>query len=230
MAQGAPDASTSFSMMGMIQHADPVVQAIAALLVVSSLACWAIIFQKYTLVRRLKAEATVLETSAAEGRLPNSEAGALPGAITQAARAELSDGVSPGESRTDVRARLERAMRSAMKTELRAIERGLPFLATVGSAAPFVGLLGTVWGIMHAFTSIAQSKDTSLAVVAPGIAEALFVTALGLAAAIPAVVAYNQFSVALGLQAERIVKTISALAKTLSRDDSEKVRPIKSVK
>jgi biopolymer transport protein ExbB/TolQ len=230
MAASAPDLSTGFSMMAMIQHADPVVQAIAALLVVSSLACWAIIFQKYMLVRKLKTEATLLETSASEGRLPSAEAGALPVAIAQAARAEVSDGVSPGESRTDVRARLERAMRSAMKTELREIERGLPFLATVGSAAPFVGLLGTVWGIMHAFTSIAQSQDTSLAVVAPGIAEALFVTALGLAAAIPAVVAYNQFSVSLGLQAERIVKTISQLAKTLSRDDHEKVRPIKSVK
>jgi biopolymer transport protein ExbB/TolQ len=217
-------------MMGMIQHADPVVQAISALLVVSSIACWAIMFQKYVRIQKLKLEAAQLETSTAEGRLPSSEAGSMPAAIAQAARAELTDGVSPGETRTDVRARLERAMRSAMKTELRDIERGLPFLATVGSSAPFVGLLGTVWGIMHAFTSIAQSKDTSLAVVAPGIAEALFVTALGLAAAIPAVIAYNQFSVSLGHQAERIVKTISALAKTLSRDDHEKVRPIKSVK
>jgi biopolymer transport protein ExbD len=106
-------------------------------------------------------------------------------------------------------------MRSAMKVELRRIEVGLPFLATVGSASPFVGLLGTVWGIMHSFTSIAQAKDTSLAVVAPGIAEALFATALGLAAAIPAVVAYNQISVSLGRSAERGGTSIATLAKRL---------------
>ena len=93
-------------------------------------------------------------------------------------------------------------MRAALKSELRRIETGLPFLATVGSASPFVGLLGTVWGIMHSFTAIAQAKDTSLAVVAPGIAEALFATALGLAAAIPAVVAYNQITVSLGRSGE----------------------------
>ena len=90
-----------------------------------------------------------------------------------------------------------------MKRELKRIEVGLPFLATVGSASPFVGLFGTVWGIMHSFTAIAQAKDTSLAVVAPGIAEALFATALGLAAAIPAVVAYNQITVSLGRSADK---------------------------
>src|SRR5688572_31747250 len=86
----------------------------------------------------------------------------------------------------------------ALKSELRRIEVGLPFLASVGSAAPFIGLFGTVWGIVNSFTAIAQQKDTSLAVVAPGIAEALIATALGLAAAIPAVMAYNQISVSLG--------------------------------
>ena len=117
-----------------------------------------------------------------------------------------------------------------MKGELRLIEKGLPFLATVGSTTPFVGLLGTVWGIMHSFTSIAQSRDTSLAVVAPGIAEALFVTALGLFAAIPAVVAYNQVTVGLGQAAERIGKSIVVMAKLLSRSDADKVRPLKGVK
>jgi biopolymer transport protein ExbB/TolQ len=89
-------------------------------------------------------------------------------------------------------------MRSALKAQLQRIEVGLPFLATIGSAAPFIGLFGTVWGIVNSFTAIAQQKDTSLAVVAPGIAEALIATALGLAAAIPAVMAYNQIAVALG--------------------------------
>ena len=108
-----------------------------------------------------------------------------------------------------------------MKRELKRIEFGLPFLATVGSASPFVGLLGTVWGIMHSFTSIAQAKDTSLAVVAPGIAEALFATALGLAAAIPAVVAYNQISVSLGRSADKASASITTLAKAVARGQSE---------
>jgi biopolymer transport protein ExbB/TolQ len=89
-------------------------------------------------------------------------------------------------------------MRAALKEQLHRQEVGLPFLATIGSAAPFIGLFGTVWGIVNSFTAIAQQKDTSLAVVAPGIAEALIATALGLAAAIPAVMAYNMISVALG--------------------------------
>jgi biopolymer transport protein ExbB/TolQ len=104
---------------------------------------------------------------------------------------------------------------------LRRIEVGLPFLATVGSASPFIGLLGTVWGIMHSFTSIAQAKDTSLAVVAPGIAEALFATALGLAAAIPAVVAFNQISVSLGRSADRAGTSIATLAKAVARGQAE---------
>jgi biopolymer transport protein ExbB/TolQ len=114
-------------------------------------------------------------------------------------------------------------MRLSLKGELQKLEVGLPFLATVGSAAPFIGLFGTVWGIMNSFTSIAQQKDTSLAVVAPGIAEALFATALGLAAAIPAVMAYNMISVSLGRGSSRAGTTIAELAKRLSRPQSEAV-------
>jgi biopolymer transport protein ExbB/TolQ len=228
MAQGS--GITDFSLLGMVQHADPVVQGIAAILVVSSIASWAIMLEKIVRLRRLKVEVGHLEGHAADGRLPSGDAGTLNAGLSQAALAELNDGASSGESRTDIRFRLERAMRAAMKGELRGIERGLAFLATVGSAAPFVGLLGTVWGIMHSFTSIAQSKDTSLAVVAPGIAEALFVTALGLAAAIPAVVGYNLITVSLGGAAERIVTATAGLAKSLSRGDAEKVRALKGVK
>src|SRR3546814_5503475 len=100
-------------------------------------------------------------------------AGGLQGAILAAAAREKHDGIEAGESRSDFRGRLELAMRQAMVVQLRQLEPGLPFLATVGSAAPFVGLFGTVWGIMNSFTAIAGSNDTSLAVVAPGIAEAL---------------------------------------------------------
>jgi biopolymer transport protein ExbB/TolQ len=237
VAQGI-EGGRDFSIIGMVQHADPVVQGIAAILIVASLASWAITFEKVSRLRRLKDETAVLEAQAAEGRSPGAEHGAMAAALGRAARAELAEGASPGETRTDVRARLERAMRAAMKGELRQLESGLPFLATVGSTTPFIGLLGTVWGIMHSFTSIAQSRDTSLAVVAPGIAEALFVTALGLFAAIPAVVAYNLITVALGQSAERIGKSIGVIAKTLSRgeaadvkrSEADKVRPIKGVK
>ena len=228
MAQGV-EGGRDFSVIGMVQHADPVVQAIAALLVVCSIASWAITLEKIWRLRQLAKEASDLESHAASGRLPGEITG-MAGSVGQAALGELNDGGSAGEGRTDVRARLERAMRGAMKGELRGLEWGLPFLATVGSTTPFVGLFGTVWGIMHSFTSIAQSHDTSLAVVAPGIAEALFVTALGLAAAIPAVVAYNLITVSLGQAAERIGKSIVVLAKALSRDSHEKIVPIKGVK
>ena len=224
------DGGRDFSVLGMVQHADPVVQGIAAILVICSIMSWGIMLEKAVRLRSLNKGAAALEGFAADGRLPGADSDGLAGAIGQAAHTELADGMSPGESRTEVRARLERAMRGAAKGELRATETGLPFLATVGSSTPFVGLLGTVWGIMHSFANIAQSHDTSLAVVAPGIAEALFVTALGLFAAIPAVVGYNQITVAMGRIAERAGKSIVRLATALSRGDSDKIRPIKGVK
>ena len=98
------------------------------------------------------------------------------------------------ELRTSLVGRIEKSMSLVISKEMDGLEKGIPFLASVGSVAPFIGLFGTVWGIMNSFAAIAESKNTSLAVVAPGIAEALFATALGLAAAIPAVVAYNKFS------------------------------------
>src|SRR3546814_7142433 len=117
------------------------------------------------------------------------------------------------------RERIERAMRAALAAELRKVEPGLPFLATVGSAAPFIGLFGTVWGIMSSFTAIAQSQDTSLAVVAPGIAEALFATGLGLVAAIPAVIAYNKLTTDLGRLAQRLTASIAKLGERMARRD-----------
>src|SRR4029078_9627707 len=106
----------------------------------------------------------------------------------------------------------------ATKRQLKKLETGLPFLATLGSAAPFIGLFGAVWGMMNSFTAIAQTKEPSLAVVAPGIAEALFATAVGLAAAIPAVVAYNQITVALGRASDRMAPAVAGLGRTLSRN------------
>lgn len=229
MAQGSIPV-TDFSFVGMIKNADPVVQSIALILILASVVTWAIILEKVIRLSLLSRQARMVEDAAAESRLPAAEGAGIGGVVAHAALTELNDGASPGETRSDVRARLEKAMRSALKGELRRYESGLPFLATVGSTTPFIGLLGTVWGIMHAFTSIASSKDTSLAVVAPGIAEALFVTALGLFAAIPAVIAYNQIATSLAKINERVVRAITVVAKWLSRGDADKVRSIKGIK
>jgi len=210
-----------FSILGLILHADPFVQAIMLVLVVCSVACWALIFEKAIRLSWLRGQVRKLARQAEAGRLSFDGGGALIRAVATAAQSEWSEGNVRDESRLELRMRLERAMRAAMKREFRRIEVGLPFLATVGSASPFIGLLGTVWGIMHSFTSIAQAKDTSLAIVAPGIAEALFATALGLAAAIPAVVAFNQISVALGRSAERAGTSIATLAKAVARGQGE---------
>lgn len=218
-----------FSIIGLILHADPFVQAIMALLAICSVLCWALILEKTIRLVALKMQVRSLAAQAAEGRLAPDRGRGIVGAVQQAAQSEWADGVGRGESRNELRARLERSMRAAMKSGLRRIEGGLPFLATVGSASPFVGLLGTVWGIMHSFTAIAQAKDTSLAVVAPGIAEALFATALGLAAAIPAVVAYNQITVSLGKSAERAGTSIAALAKSMARNQADGVVRLEGV-
>jgi biopolymer transport protein ExbB/TolQ len=208
-------AGQDFSIYGMVMQADPIVKTVMGLLVLASVACWAIILEKAIRLLRLGRELKRLERSVSDESLTDAPRG-LVRTLLQAAHHEAEEG-GRNEPRGEVRARLERSMRTALKSELQRVEVGLPFLATVGSAAPFVGLFGTVWGIMNSFTSIAQQKDTSLAVVAPGIAEALFATALGLAAAIPAVMAYNMISVSLGRGANRGNTTIAELARRLSR-------------
>jgi biopolymer transport protein ExbB len=139
--------------------------------------------------------------------------------VGEAAReVELSSGLA---DRARIKERVASRLDVIETAVARSMRTGTGLLASVGATAPFVGLFGTVWGIMNSFTSIAQQKDTSLAVVAPGIAEALFATALGLAAAIPAVMAYNMISVSLGRGANRAGTTIAELAKRLSRPQSE---------
>jgi len=140
------------------------------------------------------------------------------GLILSAGWAESISAPPPeAETASERRDRIERAMRLALNAELRRLEVRLPFLATLGSAAPFIGLFGTVWGIMRSFEGIAAANNTSLAVVAPGIAEALFATAMGLAAAIPAVVAYNKITVDLGRFAGRMQSLIGRSGSLLSR-------------
>jgi biopolymer transport protein ExbB/TolQ len=222
----------SFSIYELILNADIVVQGVIVLLVLASVACWAIMFEKFIRLGLLNRDLKRLE-SAARGEPSPKSASGISGALLSAAHREAEEGAEPGESRGDVRARLERAMRGTLKSELQRVESGLPFLATVGSAAPFIGLFGTVWGIMNSFTAIGQQQDTSLATVAPGIAEALFATALGLAAAIPAVMAYNHFAVKLGRAGARAGSSITEIAKTSSQprgDDFPKasVEPLRA--
>ncbi len=215
MEQITSVAAHDFSFYSLVLQADPVVKVVMLLLVLASVTCWAIILEKTVRLWRLGRDLKRLERSVSDAPTAAAPRG-LVRTLLASAHHEAEDG-GRNESRAELRARLERAMRSSLKGELQKLEVGLPFLATVGSAAPFVGLFGTVWGIMNSFTSIAQQKDTSLAVVAPGIAEALFATALGLAAAIPAVMAYNMISVSLGRGSNRAGTTIIELAKRLSR-------------
>jgi biopolymer transport protein ExbB/TolQ len=215
-------AASDFSVYGLVMHADPVVKGVLVILVLASIACWAVILEKAIRIIRLSLEVRQLREAERKAFAPESERGLIH-AVLIAAEREADEGVGNDESRNEERARLERAMRSALKTELQRLEVGLPFLATVGSTSPFIGLFGTVWGIVNSFTAIAQQKDTSLAVVAPGIAEALVATALGLAAAIPAVVAYNQIAVSLGRASARASTSITEIARQWARRHPEPV-------
>ena len=221
----APD----YSFYGMFMQADPVVKGVMVGLVLASVACWAIIFEKLARLLWLRGQVGRLETIARAGLVNGNERG-LVRKLLASGDEELVEGASRGEDRSAVRARIERAMRGTLKSELQRQESGLPFLATIGSSAPFVGLFGTVWGIMNSFTAIGQQQDTSLATVAPGIAEALLATALGLAAAIPAVMAYNAVSVALGRLASRSGSSLVAVAKWMSRPSSDTVVPMRTGK
>jgi biopolymer transport protein ExbB/TolQ len=209
-------ATKDLSIAGLFHHADIVVKSIIIGLLAASVVCWAMAFEKFVRVWMVNREIRALERSGKSESLPKGRPSSLIGSVGEAARTEWGEASSDATT-GEVRDRLEIAMRAAVKRKLKSIEKGLPFLATLGSAAPFIGLFGTVWGIMNSFTAIAQQKDTSLAVVAPGIAEALFATAVGLAAAIPAVIFYNQITVALGRASDRVTPAIVTLARIFSR-------------
>lgn len=211
---------STISITELILAADPIVKGVMLLLVLFSVACWAIMLEKSIRTWRLRSDVKALE-GLAEGHSEAAQVDGLVRRVLAAAESEAADGVSRGEVRSEIRARLERAMKLRFKGELESIEAGLPFLATIGSAAPFIGLFGTVWGIMNSFTAIAARQDTSLATVAPGIAEALFATALGLVAAIPAVMAYNHYVVKLGRSSQRGNAAIVEIAKTISRPHAD---------
>ncbi len=206
-------AGLNATIYALITQADPVVKAVMLILAFASVICWAIIIEKTIGLMRFGGQVRRLERLVSGADTGETHEGGLAGAVVAAAGRLAAP---PGESRADFEARAEKAMRLAARIRVTRLQPRLRFLATVGSTAPFVGLFGTVWGIMNSFTAIAGQQDTSLAVVAPGIAEALFATALGLVAAIPAVIAYNQLAGSLARAAERINFAIAALAQSPS--------------
>jgi len=191
--------STDFSLFQLFLRADFIVKSVIIILIAASIYSWALIFEKYKLFKRIEKSTTSFEEKFWKSRsaesfynnLTNREKDPLTN-VFQSAMAELIKTKSKSSSVQS--ARVERIIEISADREIKLIEKHFTFLATVGSTAPFIGLFGTVWGIMNSFQSIAISRNTSLAIVAPGIAEALFATALGLLAAIPAVIAYNKFN------------------------------------
>ncbi|SLN73358.1 protein TolQ [Oceanibacterium hippocampi] len=215
------------SMLSLFLRADIVVQLVMIALLVASLWCWAIIIEKLRRFRRLTAQADDFENEFwSGGNLddlyesvslePTHPMALLFSSAMREWRRSTDKGVRRGGF-AGLQTRINQVMRVTIDRELERLERYMGFLATVGSTAPFVGLFGTVWGIMNSFQSIAATKSTSLAVVAPGIAEALFATALGLVAAIPAVVAYNKFSNDLGRYATRLEGFANEFSAIMSR-------------
>ena len=216
------DTAATLSIVKLFMNADPVVKGVLLLLLAASVWSWAVIIDKLWRLGAASRAAREHEVRAAAARSPQelsaTEGRDPAGLIISAGFVESTAEPRPQpETAGERRERIERAMRLALNAELRRLEQRLPFLATLGSAAPFIGLFGTVWGIMRSFEGIAAAQNTSLAVVAPGIAEALFATAMGLAAAIPAVVAYNKITVDLGRFAGRMQGLIGRSGGLLAR-------------
>lgn len=225
---------TDLSIIGLFLSADPIVKTVIVGLMVASLWTWTIIFDKVFRIRRLRKRARTFEDNFWSGgsledlydRIGNAPADPMSAVFAAAMRewrrSTARGLVSKGEEvRASLRIRVEQIMNLTIGREMEQLERNMSFLASVGSTAPFIGLFGTVWGIMDAFQSIAATKTTALSVVAPGIAEALFATALGLIAAIPAVVAYNKISHDLDRFAQRLEGFSAEFISILSRQLDE---------
>ena len=189
--------NTDFSLVSLFLRADIIVKSVMIILVVFSIYSWAIIFDKIRLFRKINKSAEEFEEKFWKSKSAETFYNNLPSA-TNDPMAEVFKSsmqmVMKSRSKSNLSERLEGVLEANIEKQMTNVDKNYTFLATVGSTAPFIGLFGTVWGIMNSFQSIAISRNTSLAIVAPGIAEALFATALGLLAAIPAVIAYNKFS------------------------------------
>ena len=221
------------SIWALFVEADVIIKLVLLILVCASFWCWAIIFEKVLRFRRLRQRATEFETSFWSGgsledlydRISGRPADPMSSIFTAAMREwrrSAERGRIDGDPKAGLAERIDRVMEITLGREMEHLERYMTFLASVGSTAPFLGLFGTVWGIMNSFQAIALSKDSSLAVVAPGIAEALFATALGLVAAIPAVIAYNKLSNDLMRYAGRLEAFAGEFSAILSRRIEER--------
>jgi|TARA_Y100001970_G_C14191051_1_gene835413 biopolymer transport protein TolQ len=191
--------SSDFSLWKLFTRADIVVKSVIVILLASSVYSWALIFDKYRLFKKINETSSQFENKFWKSKSAESFSKTLPAKsedpITQIFISAMNEVIKTRSKSSAVQsARVERVIEISADNQIKNIEKNFTFLATVGATAPFIGLFGTVWGIMNSFQSIAISRNTSLAIVAPGIAEALFATALGLLAAIPAVIAYNKFN------------------------------------
>ena len=189
--------NTDFSIISLFIRADVIVKSVIIILIASSIYSWAIIFDKIRMFRKINKGAEEFEEKFWKSKSAETFYNNLPTSVNdpmaQVFKTSMQT-VMKSRSRSNLSERLIGILEVNIEKQMNAVDKNYTFLATVGSTAPFIGLFGTVWGIMNSFQSIAISRNTSLAIVAPGIAEALFATALGLLAAIPAVVAYNKFS------------------------------------
>ena len=189
--------SVDFSLMSLFLRADIVVKSVIIILIAASIYSWAIIIEKFKMFKRIDQSTVEFEEKFWKSKSAESFYNNLPAnkddPMSNVFRKTMQV-VLKSRSRSNLNEKLTGLLESNIETEVNFLEKNFSFLATVGSTAPFIGLFGTVWGIMNSFQSIAVSRNTSLAIVAPGIAEALFATALGLLAAIPAVIAFNKFN------------------------------------
>ena len=189
--------SADFSLINLFIRADIVVKSVIILLIACSIYSWAVIIEKLKLFKKINQSTEEFETKFWNSKSAETFYNNLPASIEDPMALVFKDAMQnllKRRSKTDLNSRIATILETGIEKQISKISKGFTFLATVGSTAPFIGLFGTVWGIMNSFQSIAISRNTSLAIVAPGIAEALFATALGLLAAIPAVIAYNKFN------------------------------------
>ena len=189
--------SADFSLLSLFIRADIIVKSVIILLIACSIYSWAVIIDKIKLFKKINISSEEFEDKFWKSKSAETFYNSLPSSVDDPMASlfkESMQGLLKSKSKTNLVEKMGGILEIGIEKQMSKIDKGFTFLATVGSTAPFIGLFGTVWGIMNSFQSIAISRNTSLAIVAPGIAEALFATALGLLAAIPAVVAYNRFN------------------------------------
>ena len=189
--------NTDFSLFSLFFRADIVVKSVMIILILCSVYSWAVIIDKFRLFKKINKSSEEFEEEFWNSKSAENLYNSLPSKVEDPMALVFQnamEGLLKKKTKNNLSERMSALLENGIEKQMSKIDKGFTFLATVGSTAPFIGLFGTVWGIMNSFQSIAISRNTSLAIVAPGIAEALFATALGLLAAIPAVVAYNKFN------------------------------------